>query len=186
MAVPPIVIKLAVTAATDKRTWKAVAALIAAVFVPIIVAVMMIGALFSIVETANNNLLDYSFSDVSVPEEFTEEQQETIENMRDWLEQLDEVIAEKIADNEEFSLDENMVRAAFYCLNFGENLDEDYDFELFCECFENADYEDLETILQSVAEEFEQYEINENLVCSVEKVYGYLDVKEDKQMLYTP
>ncbi len=175
MAVPPIVIKLAVTAATDKRTWKVVAALIAAVFVPIIVAVMMIGALFSGVETANNNLLDYSFSDVLAPEEFTEEQHEVIENMRNWLERLDEVLAEKTADNEESSLDENMVRAAFYCLNFGEDLGEDFDFELFCECFEDTDYEELETALQRVEEEFERYEINENLVYSVEKVYDYLD-----------
>ncbi len=175
MAVPPIVIKLAVTAATDKRTWKAVAAAIAAVFVPIIVAVMMIGALFSGVETANNNLLDYSFSDVSAPEEFTEEQQEAIENMRNWLEELDEVIAEKTANNERSSLDENMVRAAFYCLNFGVDLDEDFDFELFCECFEDADYEDLEMALQRVSDEFSQYEISENLVYSVEKIYDYLD-----------
>ncbi len=50
-----------------------------------------------------------------------------------------------------------------------------YDFELFCECFEDADYEDLETALQTVADEFSQYEISENLVCSVEKVYDYLD-----------
>ncbi len=40
VGVPPIVIKLAVIAAADKRTWKTVAALIAAGFVPIIVAVI--------------------------------------------------------------------------------------------------------------------------------------------------
>ena len=30
-----------------------------------------------------------------------------------------------------------MVKAVFYCLNFGGELDEDFDFEAFCECFDD-------------------------------------------------
>ena len=61
MAVSPVVIKAVITAATDKRTWKALAILIAAILSPIIIVVMMIAAMFSGVESANNDLLDYSF-----------------------------------------------------------------------------------------------------------------------------
>lgn len=61
MAVSPVVIKAIVTAATDKRTWKAVAVLIAAILMPIIIVILMIISIFSGVESANKNLLDYSF-----------------------------------------------------------------------------------------------------------------------------
>lgn len=174
MAVPPIVIKAALTAATDKRFWKVVAIIITAILMPIILFILMIAAMFSGVETANNNLLDYSFAGVSVPAEFTEEQRGAIENMREWLGELDEIIAEKEKD-EERSLDGNMVRAAFYCLNFASELDDDFDFEDFCECFEDTEYGELETALKAVSEGFPQYEITGNLVSSIGKVYDYLN-----------
>ena len=172
MAVPPIVIKAALTAATDKRFWKVVAIIITAILMPIILFILMIAAMFSGVETANNNLLDYSFAGVSIPAEFTEEQRSTIEDMQDWLDELDEIIAEK---DEDISLDGNMVRAAFYCLNFGGELDENFDFNKFCECFEDTEYGELETALKAVSEEFPEYEINENLNYSIGKVYNYLN-----------
>jgi len=174
MAVPPIVIKAALTAATDKRFWKVVAIIITAILMPLILLILMLAAMLSGVETANNNLLDYSFAGVSIPAEFTEEQHSAIENMREWLGELDEIIAEKEKD-EEHSLDGNMVRAAFYCLNFASDLDEDFDFEDFCECFEDTKYEDLEMALKAVSEEFPEYEITGNLIYSIGKVYDYLN-----------
>ncbi len=177
MAVSPIVIKAALTAATDKRFWKAVAVLIAALLAPIIIVVMMIASLVSGVETANNNLLDYSFTGKHIPLSFNDEQRGAIKDMRDWLNELDEIIAEKEKD-EECSLDGNMVRAAFYCLHFASELDEDFDFEDFCECFEDKEYEELKVALEDVSEEFPEYEINENLNYSIGKVYDYLSGKE--------
>ncbi len=174
MAVPPIVIKAALTAATDKRFWKVVAVLIAALLAPIIIVVMMIASLVSGVETANNNLLDYSFAGASIPAEFTEEQRGAIKDMREWLGELDEIIAEKEKD-EVCSLDGNMVRAAFYCLNFASDLDEDFDFKVFCKCFEDKENEELKVALEDVSEEFPEYEINENLNYSIGKVYDYLN-----------
>ena len=174
MAVPPIVIKAALTAATDKRFWKVVAIIITAILMPIILFILMIAAMFSGVETANNNLLDYSFAGASIPAEFTEEQHGAIEDMREWLGDLDEIIAEKEKD-EEHSLDGNMVKAAFYCLNFGGELDEDFDFKVFCECFEDTEYEELETALQAVSEEFSEYDITGNLIYSIGKVFDYLN-----------
>jgi len=174
MAVSPVVIKAIVTAATDKRTWKALAILLAAIFMPLILLILMIAAMFSGVESANNDLLDYSFVGTAMPSEFTDEQRGMIENMRNWLGELDEIISEK-ENNEECSLDENMVRAAFYCLNFGAELDEEFDYGAFCDCFDGLTFEQLETALQNVLERFPQYLITENIEYSIPKVYEYLN-----------
>ena len=174
MAVSPAVIKAIATAATDKRTWKALAILLAAIFMPLILLILMISGMFSGVETANNDLLDYSFVGTAMPDNFTDEQRRVIEDMREWLGELDEIISEKEND-EDCSLDENMVRAAFYCLNFGAELDEEFDYETFCGCFDGLTIEQLEAALQNVSEEFSQYVITENIVYSIPKVYEYLN-----------
>lgn len=95
MAVSPIVVKAIVTAATDKRTWKAVAVIITAILMPIIIVILMVAAMFSGVESANKNLLDYSFSDAKIPADFNGEQRAAIENMREWLGKLDEEFPKK-------------------------------------------------------------------------------------------
>ncbi len=177
MAVSPIVIKAIVTAATDKRTWKVVGIIIAVILLPFILLIMMIAGMVSGVESANNELLDYSFVGTAMPNNFTDEQREVIENMRDWLGELNNIISEK-ENNEDCSLDGNMVRAAFYCLNFGGELDEKFDFESFCDCFDGLTIEQLETALQNVLEEFSQYVITENIRYSIPKVYEYLMGKE--------
>lgn len=172
MAVSPAVIKAIVTAATDKRTWKALAILLAAIFMPLILLILMIAGMVSGVESANNELLDYSFVGTAMPDNFTDEQRGVIEDMRDWLGELDEIISEKENDS---SLDGNMVRAAFYCLNFGVELDDDFDCEAFCGCFDGLTFEQLETALQIVSEQFPQYEITDNISYSIPKVYEYLN-----------
>ena len=174
MAVSPVVIKAIVTAATDKRTWKALAILLAAIFMPLILLIVLIAGMVSGVEFANNNLLDYSFAGAEIPAEFTDEQREAIEDMREWLGELNDIISEKEND-EECSLDGDMVRAVFYCLNFGGELGEDFDFGQFCECFDGLTFEQLDTALQNVSEHFPQYEITGNIAYSVPKVYEYLN-----------
>lgn len=176
MAVSPVVIKTVVTAATDKRTWKVLAILLAAIFMPLILLILMIAAMFSGVETANNTLLDCSFSGAKIPDNFTVEQRVAIENMREWLGELDDIITEK-KNNEDCSLDGNMVRAAFYCLNFGGELDEKFDYGTFCDCFDGLTIEQLETALQNVSEQFPQYEITANTAQVIPKVYEYLTGK---------
>ena len=177
MAVSPAVIKAIATAATDKRTWKVVGIIIAVILLPFILLIMMLAGMVSGVESANNELLDYSFAGTAMPDNFTDEQREVIENMRNWLGELDEIIFEKEND-EECSLDGNMVRAAFYCLNFGAELDEDFDYGKFCDCFDGLTFEQLETALQNVSEHFPQYIITENIEYSIPKVYEYLTGKE--------
>ncbi|MCX4354806.1 MAG: hypothetical protein OSJ43_01135 [Oscillospiraceae bacterium] len=177
MAVSPAVIKAIATAATDKRTWKVVGIIIAVILLPFILLIMLIAGMVSGVESANNDLLDYSFVGTAMPDNFTDEQRGVIENMREWLGELDEIITEKEND-EECSLDGNMVRAAFYCLNFGAELDEDFNYGAFCDCFDGLTIEQLETALQNVSEQFPQYEITANTAQVIPNVYEYLAGKE--------
>ena len=176
MAVSPVVIKAVITAATDKRTWKALAILLAAIFMPLILLILMIAAMFSGVESANNDLLDYSFVGTAMPSDFNDEQRGAIEDMREWLGELNDIISEKENDDER-SLDGDMVRAAFYCLNFGGDIGEDFDYEAFCNCFDGLTFEQLDTALQNVAEKFPQYEITDIAVNSIQKSYKYLNLE---------
>ncbi|MCM1062709.1 MAG: hypothetical protein NC452_20880 [Eubacterium sp.] len=169
MAVPVVVVKVLATAATDKRARNAILILIVAILMPIIILILLICSLVSGTESANQTLLDYSFKGTAVSIELTDEQRGAVEDMRDWLAELDSTMA---AD--ENSLDENMVKAVFYCLNFGGSLDEDFDYALFCECFDGLTVIQLETALQNVSEQFPQYEITENTVYFVQTVYKYL------------
>ena len=171
MAVPVVVVKAIVVAATDKRVWKVVAVIIAAILMPIIIVILMICALVSGTESANQSLLDYSFKDVSISQDFNDEQREAVEDMRNWLAELDTVIAE---NENEYSLDEDMVRAVFYCLQFGAEMAEDFDYDSFCECFDGLTLNQLDEALQNISEKFPQYEITENLKTTVQSVYKYL------------
>lgn len=174
MAVSPVVIKAVITAATDKRTWKVVGIIIAVILLPFILLIMMIAGMVSGVESANNELLDYSFAGTAMPNNFTDEQRGVIEDMRDWLGDLDDIISEKEND-EDCSLDGNMVRAAFYCLNFGGELIEDFDYETFCECFDGLLFYQLDTALQRLSEKFLQYEMTSNATQYIKTVYDYLN-----------
>ena len=70
------------------------------------------------------------------------------------------------------------IAAVFYCLQFGSELqtddDEDFDYEEFCECFDDLYYDDFAEITENLRDEFPQYEITYNLSYAVGKVYEYL------------
>ncbi len=171
MAVPVVVVKAIATIATDKKARNAVLVLIAAILMPIIILILLICSLVSGMESANKSLLDYSFKGVSISEDFNDEQRGAVEDMRDWLAELDSVIAEM---ESEYSLDADMVKAVFYCLNFGGSIDEGFDYKLFCECFDGLTVLQLDEALENVSEQFPQYEITEDVMVAAEKVYKYL------------
>ncbi len=176
MAVPIVVLKALVLGATDKKARNIFAIIIAAILVPFITVILIVLSLFGNLESANNSLLDYSFTDTEIPADFNDEQRTAIENMRQWLSELDAVIAEK----EENSLDGNMVRAVFYSLRFGAEVPENediFDYERFCNCFEGLTAEQLDTALDNVSSNFPQYEITENHRAMIQKVYKYLNEK---------
>ena len=168
MAISPVILKKLVAAALDERARKAAAVMTTSCLMPIIL--LMISSAFSETNAKNKELLDYSFAGASLPSGISDEQRETIENMREWLGELDGAIDEFDGG----SIDENMVKAAFYCLNFGVEFDEKFDYKAFCDCFDGLTIEQLETALQNVSGEFPQYEITEILRYSVEKTYEYL------------
>ncbi len=171
MAVPVVVVKALAVAATDKRFWKVLAVIIAALLMPIIIVILMICALVSGTESANQSLLDYSFKGASISQDFNDEQRGAIENMRDWIAELDTVIAE---NEDEYSLDGNMVRAVFYCLQFGKDIAADFDYNGFCECFDGLTMEQLDEALQNISEKFPQYTVTENQKTAIQNVYLYL------------
>lgn len=171
MAVPVVVLKAVATAATSKKGRNVLAVLIAAILMPIIIVILMICALVSGTENANQNLLDYSFKGVSISQDFNDEQQNAIKNMRDWLAELDTAIADS---EEKYSLDGDMVRAVFYCLQFGTGIAADFDYDSFCECFDGLTIEQLDEALQNITEEFPQYQITENIKTAIQNVYLYL------------
>lgn len=169
MAISPVLLRAIVSAATDKRVWKRISVLIAAILIPIILTILMIVMMVAETEEANQSLLDSSFTGAEIPEKLAE-QREAIENMQEWLGELDGAISEYDGD-----LDAELVKASFYCLNFGEEMtDDEFDYNAFCECFEDIDTEQLETALQNVSEKFPQYEITEYHPQLIQEVYKYL------------
>ena len=171
MAVPVVVAKVIATAATDKNVQKIVAVIIAALLMPLLIVILMICSLISGTESANQSLLDYSFKGVSISQDLTDEQRGAVEDMRNWLAELDEIIAEK---ENEYSLDEDMVKAVFYCLQFGAEIAEAFDYDSFCECFDGLTMNQLDVALQNISEKFPQYGITENHKTAVQNVYKYL------------
>ena len=171
MAVPVVVLKAVATAATSKKGRNVLAVLIAAILMPIIIVILMICALVSGTENANQNLLDYSFKGVSISQDFTDEQRGAIENMREWLAELDTAIA---GNENGYSLDGDMVGAVFYCLQFGTKIAADFDYDGFCECFDGLTIEQLDEALQNTKEGFPQYQITENIKTTIQNVYLYL------------
>ena len=171
MAVPVVVVKVIATAATDKNVQKIIAVIIAALLMPLLIVILMICSLVSGTESANHSLLVYSFKGVPISQDFNDEQREAVEDMRNWLAELDEIIAE---NENEYSLDGDMVKAVFYCLQFGAEIAEDFDFDSFCECFDGLMIMQLDEALQNILEKFPQYEITDNHKTAVQNVYKYL------------
>lgn len=117
MAVNPAVIKLAITAAMDKRTWIIVGSVICGV---ILMFVGIIAAFLNI----------FSFDDSSSPTASSAYIQ-FIDDMKYSYSKLDEAIEEKLP-----SLDQDHVHAVFYTLYFGEDKKmSDKFYSDFVECF---------------------------------------------------
>lgn len=171
MAISPVILKKLVAAALDERARKAAAIMTTSCLMPVILLILMIASAFSETNAKNKELLDYSFAGASLPSGISDEQRAVIKNMRSRLGELDGAIDQFDGG----SIDENMVKAAFYCLNFGGELDDDFDYRAFCNCFDGLTIEQLETALQNVSEEFPQYEITDNISYSIRKVYEYLN-----------
>lgn len=121
MAVPAIAlaVKAAITAATDKRTWKAAGILIAAILTPVILAIVLILSLLSGTSQHNNAAVDLCYNggafSSSAPAEYTAH----IEDMRNCFSALDQAISGAEAEMDGGTLDSVQIKSIFYALNFG-------------------------------------------------------------------
>ena len=179
MAVHPLVLKAIAAAATDKNCWYIVAIAVLALLMPLILLVMLIAILVQLLTGANASLRDCCFTDVKIPETFTEEQVEAIEYMRESLSEIETIIDEMMKENDSVHYDADMVKAVFFSLQFGFLNDDtelpDIDLEEFTEYFENKTMDDIEDVLEDIAEDYSYYTITGNTVLAVESIYDYLN-----------
>lgn len=111
----PALIKAAVMLATDKRTWKALAVLLAAILTPFILIVIVICSLLSGTARHNNTAVELTFYGGSIPAAMPGEYRDYITEMRACFASLDSAIADVESEMEDGdSLDSNRVKAVFY------------------------------------------------------------------------
>ena len=132
-----LVVKAAIAAATDKRTWKAIGVLIAAILTPFILIIVMIVSLFSATTNHNGTAIDLCFNGGIISPQVPADYAGYIREMRDSFSELDAAIKDISSQTEDGSLDAIRIKAIFYSLFFGaENLRMDgSDFRAFVNCF---------------------------------------------------
>jgi hypothetical protein len=132
-----LAVKTAVNAAADKRTWKVVGVIIAAVLIPFILVIVMIVSLLSATADHNNAAINLSFNGGTISSQVPADYANYIHDMRDSFSKLDAAIADISAEIKDGSLDNVRVKAIFYSLFFGaKNLKMDNtDYRKFADCF---------------------------------------------------
>ena len=136
-AIPILIVKAAIAAAIDKRTWKVIGVIIAALLTPFILMVVVIICLLSGAANHNNTAIDLSFHGGAISSQIPPEFADYIRNMRDSFSGLDTAIGEINVELESGSLDDIRVKAIFYSLFFGADspiMDSNY-YRAFAECF---------------------------------------------------
>ena len=116
----PALIKAAVVLLTDKRTWKAIGVVVAAILTPFILLVVILCSMLSGTANHNNAAVELTFYGGSLPITMPSEYKDYITEMRDCFSSLDGAIAtvEGMMEDGD-SLDSNRIKAVFYALNFG-------------------------------------------------------------------
>ena len=174
MAAGAIIAKVAGAVLSNEKGRELVLVLITAILMPIILLLLVWIPLLSGTADANVTLVDCCFNGAAIPAEFTEEQCEAIEYMRLQLDSIDKIIADK---ENAADYDTNMVKAVFYCLQFGARSsldDEVFNMELFCGCFEGIPYPEIEQAYENISESFRDMEVTDNVKTGVENIYNYL------------
>ncbi|MDD3230251.1 MULTISPECIES: M23 family metallopeptidase [Caproicibacterium] len=132
-----LAVKTAIAAASDKRTWKAVGVLIAAVLTPFILIIVMIMSLLSGTAQHNDSAVDLVFNGGSISAQVPAEYRQYIEDMRSSFSVLDGAVSEITPQIESGGIDATRVKSIFYSLYFGaENLRMDKnDYRKFTDAF---------------------------------------------------
>ena len=118
-----LAVKAAVTVLTDKRTWKAIGVVIAAILTPFILIIVMITNILSAASGHNIAAIDLCFNGGNISSAMPAEYAAHISDMSDCFAVLDEAVSEVEAQMEEGTLDNIRIKSVFYSLYFGdENL----------------------------------------------------------------
>ena len=124
MALPPAATaaKIALTLATDKRTWKVIGVIIAAALIPFIIVIVAILGMWSGAAHHNNAALDLTFNGGNIPASMPAEYRVHITEMRAAFAALDSAV-EAIGREAEWEgeLDMIRVKSVFYALYFGDD-----------------------------------------------------------------
>ena len=76
------------------------------------------------------------------------------------------------------SLDENLVKAVFYCVNIGGEAVVTQPYADFLSCFEDRTAEDLREVLEDISDQFTKITITDNQLSGIRKVYDFLNEME--------
>lgn len=157
MAAPAAVlaVKAALAAATDRRTWKAIAVVAAAILTPFMLIIVVILSTLSGTSSHNTAAVDLSFHGGYLSSRLPADYRMYIEKMRDSFTDLDAVIAIINGMAEDGEVDAYRVKSIFYSLFFGADQPRmnDGDYRRFADCFvtyEEREDEDGETYTVAV------------------------------------
>jgi len=118
-----LAVKATIAAATDKRTWKAVGVIIAAIMTPFILVIVMILSLLSGTSQHNNAAIDLCFNGGAAASSMPAEYAAYIEDMSGCFSALDKAVSDAEALMDGGALDNVRIKSIFYSLYFGaENL----------------------------------------------------------------
>lgn len=130
-----LAVKVAIAATTDKRTWKTLGVVIAAILTPFILITVMILSLISGTADHNNTAVQLSFNGGVISGQVPEDYRRYIEDMRSSFSELDNAIAEISPMIEEGNLDSTQIKAIFYSLYFGADSLRGMNYRTFADCF---------------------------------------------------
>ena len=162
----PYVVKAAVILATDKRTWKALAVIVAAILTPIILIVLVFAALFGYMDDTISN----SDSDIVI----VDNQDEFAAFMRDNIKAIETQFGEKYPT--ENSLDIEYVKTVFVYIapNLSKSECKNFDVNAFLNCFAN---DDDSIVSQKISELYPEIKIDDE---ELNQLYNYVKEKKNK------
>ena len=171
-----LAVKAAVTAATDKRTWKTLAVIVGAILTPFILIIVMIMSLLSATAEHNNSAVDLTFHGGSISSQVPAEYRQHIEDMRGSFSDLDSAVSAITPMVESGSIDTIRMKAIFYSLFFGaENLRMNQnDYREFADTFVRYE-ERTRTVTDADGNETEETYTVAIPITDLHEIYGNLE-----------
>jgi Cell wall-associated hydrolases (invasion-associated proteins) len=183
LATITLAVKVAAQVATDKRTWKVIGVIIAALLTPIILFILVVLNTLSAGADHNNAAIKLCFNGGAIPDTVPTEYANYIKDMRYSFSELDKEISKISSQTEDGSLDGTRVKAVFYSLFFGsENLKLDStQYRAFADCFVNYEQRTRTVDNDNDSKSEEEYTVAVQLK-SMPEIYKRLQKVLDRQI----